>query len=93
MEQDLALYDEDEYQSKAIATLCETLLSMGNVKYSLEELTGDLDQCHVRAYNFLRIALREFEKGTELPLTTINVEPPRGGIYQVITQKAAEHYQ
>jgi hypothetical protein len=91
MEECLAAYDEKEYQSEAIAKLCKTLLSLGNIEYSLEEFTGELDQSHVRAYNFLRIALREFEQSTELPLQDINVEPPRGGIYWVIAQQAAEY--
>jgi hypothetical protein len=40
MEADPAPYDGDEYQSKAIATLCKTLLSLGNVEYLLEELAS-----------------------------------------------------
>jgi hypothetical protein len=81
MEEDLYPYDEDEYQPKEIALLCETLFSMGKIEYSLDAIKRDLNQSHVKAYNFLRMALRKFEEDIDLPLRNINVEPPRGGIY------------
>jgi len=90
MEEDMAFYDEDVYQSKGIEMLCITLLAMGNIEYSFEEFTSELDQSHVRAYNFLRMALGSFEEHTDLPVNDINVEPPRGGIYLVVAQKEAE---
>jgi hypothetical protein len=90
MEDDLATYNEQEYQSNSIGTLCKTLLIKGNVEYSLDEFTSALDQSHVRAYLFLRAALRTFEKETNFSLEDHNIEPPRGGIYWVMAQKEAE---
>jgi hypothetical protein len=81
IEDDLITYNEQEYQSKSIATLCETLLTKGKVKYSFDEFTNDLDQSHIRAYLFLQAALRTFEQETDFSIEDLNIEPPRGGIY------------
>jgi hypothetical protein len=87
MEQDLAAYNKQEYQSKEIEVLCKRLLDVGEVEYSLDEMKSDLNQSHVKAYNFLRIALRTFEEQTKLLIKALNVEPPRGGIHWVLAQR------
>jgi hypothetical protein len=81
MEDDLAIYNKQEYQSNSIGTLCKTLLIKSNVEYSLNEFISALDQSHVRAYLFLQAALRTFEKETNFSLEDYNIEPSRGGIY------------
>jgi hypothetical protein len=83
MEANLETYDEDIYQSKEIAVLCKHLLTLGGIEYDLSEVTSELEQSHVRAYNFLRIALRGWERETELSVKALNVEPPLGGLYRL----------
>jgi hypothetical protein len=53
----VASYNLNEYQSKEIEELYIELLRLGNVTYSLKELRPHLDKDHVRAYNYLRMAL------------------------------------
>ena len=84
MEADLATYDEEIYQSKEIAHLCKHLLTAGGIEYDMAEVTSDLNQSHVIAYNFLRTALWGWEQRHDISVEKLNVEPPRGGIYQLV---------
>jgi hypothetical protein len=90
LEAEIALYNLKEYQSKEIADLCTTLLQLANKTYSLDELHPHLDEDHVIAYNYLRLALRSYENLMDIALKDVNVKPLRGGEYWIMAVKAAE---
>jgi hypothetical protein len=77
LEEEVAGYDHMVYQTPEIEELCITLLEDAGITYTMDELKAGLDQDHVRAYRFLRRALKLYEERVgKLPF---NVEPPRGG--------------
>jgi hypothetical protein len=86
-EEELASYDLEEYQTKEVEGLCKELLRLGGISYSLEEINPGLDEDHVRAYNYLRTALRSFEEKTQFAIKDFNVEPSRGGRHWVEAER------
>ena len=81
-------FDIKLYQTRQVEELCTRLLRQSGITYDLELMNTGLDQPHVRAYDFLRQALRIQEDLGDNKLEIL--QPPRGAMQWVAKMAEAE---